>query len=87
MELIRASLRAGRAAAATEPPDGGGMDAVPEELFRRYTETDSRPPSPASSTEVPDSVVGKQEGQDIKGRTTLVLDLRASSHDMQVRLI
>lgn len=60
-----------------------GLD-VPEELFRRYTETDSRPASPAVSVEPT-----QLNDDDLDGctretlRTTLVLDLRASSHEIQ----
>ncbi|XP_063216704.1 uncharacterized protein LOC134527719 isoform X2 [Bacillus rossius redtenbacheri] len=64
-----------------------GEDAVPEELFRRYTDTDSRPPTPAPTLAsaagvrrrhclTPDPLV--DAGGCGRARPTLVLDLRRS---------
>ncbi|XP_008203002.1 uncharacterized protein LOC100120666 [Nasonia vitripennis] len=70
-----------------KPISGGehqeGLD-VPEELFRRYTETDSRPVSPTISvepTQINDDDLDGSARETL--RTTLVLDLRASSHEIQ----
>lgn len=65
-------------------PDFG--TSVPEELFRRYTETDSRAPSPQTlfCEVVQEAELKSELLSDRKGRTTLVLDLRAGSHEMQV---
>ncbi|XP_071564290.1 uncharacterized protein [Temnothorax nylanderi] len=79
---------------------GGGGDgynaemtasAVPEELFRKYTETDSRPLTPAPTlASGPTALTGRPAQEDLpvtcnpRERTTLVLDLRTSSQNQQV---
>ncbi|KAJ8687133.1 hypothetical protein QAD02_022927 [Eretmocerus hayati] len=70
-----------------QPDDVGPL---PEELFRRYTETDSRQPSPepghtATTMDalIESSLLSRDLEDSSRHRTTLVLDLRASSHDQQ----
>ncbi|XP_058795133.1 fibrous sheath CABYR-binding protein [Phymastichus coffea] len=71
----RADGRPPSAGRAPEPSaEADGAELVPEELFRRYTETDSRPASPRS----PEPAQAERE------RTQLVLDLRASPREVQV---
>jgi len=105
MEMIRTSLLAvgaggGGGEAAAGNVGGGGGDgynaeltasAVPEELFRKYTETDSRPLTPAPTlASGPTALTGRAVQEDLpatcnpRERTTLVLDLRASSQNQQV---
>ncbi|XP_020287121.1 uncharacterized protein LOC109856364 [Pseudomyrmex gracilis] len=100
MEMIRTSLLA----AGTTGDGGGGetaaggnsctaemsASAVPEELFRKYTETDSRPFTPAPTlASGPTALTGRATQEDLpvtcnpRERTTLVLDLRANSRNQQ----
>ncbi|KAK2588522.1 hypothetical protein KPH14_006302 [Odynerus spinipes] len=94
MEMIRARLlAAGREEGTTEK--SGNLDnkeinadviTVPEELFRKYTETDSRPLTPAptlASVHATISCRTTQNGPPMviynpRERTTLVLDLRTT---------
>lgn len=101
MEMIRTSLLAvggGEVAAGNVGGDGGDgynaemtASAVPEELFRKYTETDSRPLTPAPTlASGPTALTGRVAQDDLpttcnpRERTTLVLDLRTSSQNQQV---
>ncbi|KAL2723869.1 uncharacterized protein V1478_008382 [Vespula squamosa] len=96
MEMIRARLlAAGRGDTVTG--DSGNVDTketnvdaitVPEELFRKYTETDSRPLTPAPTlVSVQAATISNRPFQNDppaiiynpRERTTLVLDLRAKS--------
>ncbi|XP_018318377.1 uncharacterized protein [Mycetomoellerius zeteki] len=104
MEMIRTSLLAvsaggGGGENAAGNAGGGGGDgynaemsasAVPEELFRKYTETDSRPLTPAPTlASGPTALTGRAAQEDFpvtcnpRERTTLVLDLRTSSQNQQ----
>lgn len=65
--------------------------AVPEELFRKYTETDSRPLTPAPTlASGPTALTSHATQEDLpvtcnpRERTTLVLDLRTNSQNQQV---
>lgn len=65
--------------------------AVPEELFRKYTETDSRPLTPAPTlASGPTALTNHATQEDLpvtcipRERTTLVLDLRTNSQNQQV---
>lgn len=65
--------------------------AVPEELFRKYTETDSRPLTPAPTlASGPTALTNHAIQEDLpvtcnpRERTTLVLDLRTNSQNQQV---
>ncbi|PSN50040.1 hypothetical protein C0J52_04208 [Blattella germanica] len=81
LAAIRVSLLQG----SFPPPYDDGEDAVPEELFRRYTDTDSRPLTPAPTLA---SITTKGSGRrcvtpdpvptPARERTLLVLDLRRS---------
>lgn len=101
--MIRTSLLAvgaggGGGEAAAGNVGGGGdynaemtASAVPEELFRKYTETDSRPLTPAPTlASGPTALTGRTAQEDLpatcnpRERTTLVLDLRTSSQNQQV---
>ncbi|KAL0121012.1 hypothetical protein PUN28_008622 [Cardiocondyla obscurior] len=104
MEMIRTSLLAvGASGGGGEAGNVGGSggdghntemtaSAVPEELFRKYTETDSRPLTPAPTlASGPTALTGLTATQEDlpvtcnpRERTTLVLDLRASSQNQQV---
>ncbi|KOC58910.1 hypothetical protein WH47_01434, partial [Habropoda laboriosa] len=63
---------------------------VPEELFRKYTETDSRPltptPTPASGTTLTNRLTQEEFliNCNPRERTTLVLDLRTNSKKQMV---
>ncbi|XP_011500276.1 PREDICTED: uncharacterized protein LOC105364107 [Ceratosolen solmsi marchali] len=61
-----------------KPGESDALDSttVPEELFRRYTEMDSRSASPQHP-------IHHESFRDDKGRPSLILDLRASPHDAQ----
>ncbi|XP_018361464.1 PREDICTED: uncharacterized protein LOC108760159 [Trachymyrmex cornetzi] len=103
MEMIRTSLLAmgaGRGGGETAAGNVGGggngyntemtASAVPEELFRKYTETDSRPLTPAPTlASGPTALTGRAAQEDLpvtcnpRERTTLVLDLRTSSQNQQ----
>ncbi|XP_018053999.1 PREDICTED: uncharacterized protein LOC108690954 [Atta colombica] len=102
MEMIRTSLLAVGAGGGGETAAGnvgGGDDgyntemtasAVPEELFRKYTETDSRPLTPAPTlASGPTALTGRAAQEDLpatcnpRERTTLVLDLRTTSQNQQ----
>nr|XP_033325554.1 uncharacterized protein LOC117220030 [Megalopta genalis] len=94
MEMIRASVAAAAAAAGGAADTVGPAEnmkainvdtaTVPEELFRKYTETDSRPLTPAPtlasgpalSNRLHDDIPATCNPQE---RTTLILDLRANS--------
>lgn len=105
MEMIRTSLLAvgaggggGEVVAGNVGGSGGDgynaemtASAVPEELFRKYTETDSRPLTPAPTlASGPTVLTGCAVQEDLpatcnpRERTTLVLDLRTSSQNQQV---
>lgn len=65
--------------------------AVPEELFRKYTETDSRPLTPAPTlASGPTALTSHATQEDLpvtcnpRERTTLILDLRTNSQNQQV---
>lgn len=65
--------------------------AVPEELFRKYTETDSRPLTPTPTlASGPTALTNRAIQEDLpapcnpRERTTLVLDLRTNSQNQQV---
>ncbi|XP_050445530.1 uncharacterized protein LOC126848583 [Cataglyphis hispanica] len=65
--------------------------AVPEELFRKYTETDSRPLTPAPTLASGPTILTSHATQEDlpvtcnpRERTTLVLDLRTNSQNQQV---
>ncbi|XP_066596183.1 uncharacterized protein [Prorops nasuta] len=82
MEMIRATLLAG-GKAGTEASDNpaGTADAVPEELFRKYTDTDSRPLTPAPTLVSHPALTNRLAQESIQAchpreKTTLVLDLR-----------
>ncbi|XP_014478936.1 PREDICTED: uncharacterized protein LOC106746654 [Dinoponera quadriceps] len=94
MEMIRTSLMAGGGGGGGEVAGnvGGGdgcnteATAVPEELFRKYTETDSRPPTPAPTLASGPALTNRAATQEDlpatcnpRERTTLVLDLRAAN--------
>ncbi|KAG7209056.1 hypothetical protein KM043_015213 [Ampulex compressa] len=96
MEMIRASLVAGGGGR----PDVGGNAAaveatnadatpVPEELFRKYTETDSRPLTPAPTLASGIALTNRAVQLELpptcnpRERTTLVLDLRTNSHTQE----
>ncbi|KYN34269.1 hypothetical protein ALC56_11376 [Trachymyrmex septentrionalis] len=103
MEMIRTSLLAmgaggggGETAAGNVGGGGDGYNtevtapAVPEELFRKYTETDSRPLTPAPTlASGPTTLTDRAAQEDLpatcnpRERTTLVLDLRTSSQNQQ----
>ncbi|PSN51473.1 hypothetical protein C0J52_00707 [Blattella germanica] len=80
-----AAIRVGLLQGSFPPPYDDGEDAVPEELFRRYTDTDSRPLTPAPTLA---SITTKGSGRrcvtpdpvptPARERTLLVLDLRRS---------
>ncbi|KAL6260362.1 hypothetical protein P5V15_007892 [Pogonomyrmex californicus] len=103
MEMIRTSLlvvgASGGGGEAAGNVGGGGdgynaemtASAVPEELFRKYTETDSRPLTPAPTlASGPTALTGRTAQEDLlatcnpRERTTLVLDLRTSSQNQQL---
>lgn len=89
--MIRTSLMAvagGEAAGNVGGGDGCNIEAtaVPEELFRKYTETDSRPPTPAPTLASGPVLTNRAATQEDlpatcnpRERTTLVLDLRAAN--------
>ena len=95
MEMIRATLLAGAGADGLGNPEGftgnpeqGTTTMVPEELFRKYTETDSRPLTPAP-TLASGPLASTRHGQEDsparcnpRERTTLVLDLRTNSQEV-----
>lgn len=102
MEIIRARLlAAGRRDVVTG--DSENVDSketnvdpitVPEELFRKYTETDSRPLTPAPTLVSVQAVTMSSRPvqndspaiiYNPRERTTLVLDLRAKSQPQLVR--
>lgn len=100
--MIRTSLLAvggnrGEMVAGNVGGDGGDgynvemtASAVPEELFRKYTETDSRPLTPAPTLASGPTALTSHAIQDLpvtcnpRERTTLVLDLRTNSQSQQV---
>ncbi|XP_076668213.1 uncharacterized protein LOC143368881 isoform X2 [Andrena cerasifolii] len=91
MDMIRANLVAG----ASVVDVGGNVGAteevnadattVPEELFRKYTDTDSRPLTPAPTLASGPALTSRPTQDEYpvtcnpRERTTLVLDLRANS--------
>ncbi|CAG5089788.1 Protein of unknown function [Cotesia congregata] len=94
MEMIRATLIAGGIIDSGEVNDGINIHtstAVPEELFRKYTETDSRPLTPTPTLASgpltahqnhPDNLVPCNPRE----RTTLILDLRTASQEQDETL-
>ncbi|XP_031843917.2 uncharacterized protein LOC116431927 isoform X2 [Nomia melanderi] len=90
MDMIRASVAAATGTAdmagPTENMEGFNVDtaAVPEELFRKYTETDSRPLTPAPTLASGPALTNRPQDDlpatcNPQERTTLILDLRANS--------
>ncbi|XP_043272132.1 uncharacterized protein [Venturia canescens] len=93
MEMIRATLLAG----GVDPDGPGGTEGnapnveatttVPEELFRKYTETDSRPLTPAPTLASGPLTAHRLSNDEQpatcnpRERTTLILDLRTSSQE------
>ncbi|CAD1479692.1 unnamed protein product, partial [Heterotrigona itama] len=90
MDMIRANL----VAACNNATDVGGntgaevindASTVPEELFRKYTETDSRPLTPAPTLASGPALTNRPTQDefpvtcDPRERTTLILDLRTNS--------
>lgn len=99
MEMIRTSLLAVTGGKDEEAGNVGGNSGcnvaettiVPEELFRKYTETDSRPPTPAPTLASGPALTNRAVAQEDlpaicnpRERTTLILDLRANSQQLQV---
>ncbi|KZC04508.1 PREDICTED: uncharacterized protein LOC107189807 [Dufourea novaeangliae] len=90
MDMIRASVAA---AAGTMDAFGHAENleminvdptTVPEELFRKYTETDSRPLTPAPTLASGPALTNRPQEEFLttcnpQERTTLILDLRANS--------
>lgn len=101
--MIRTSLMAvtgggggGEAAGNVGGGDGCNIEAttVPEELFRKYTETDSRPPTPAPTLASGPALTNRATTQEDlpatcnpRERTTLVLDLRAAKNSQQQQVV
>ncbi|XP_054013878.1 uncharacterized protein LOC128895373 [Hylaeus anthracinus] len=89
MDMIRTSLAAATGAldASGNPTETRNIDTapIPEELFRKYTETDSRPMTPAPTLASGPALTNRQIQEKFpmtcvpQERTMLVLDLRASS--------
>ncbi|XP_050585967.1 uncharacterized protein LOC126920083 [Bombus affinis] len=89
MDMIRANLVA--TCSATDVGENTGNEVtndaptVPEELFRKYTETDSRPLTPAPTLASGPALTNRpiQEEHpvtcDLRERITLILDLRTNS--------
>ncbi|KAK0174872.1 hypothetical protein PV327_010591 [Microctonus hyperodae] len=96
MEMIRATLLASGIADTSGINDSaGGYDInpitnVPDELFRKYTETDSRPLTPTPTlvsgtvTIHRDDFVNFNATCNPKERTTLILDLRTASQEQDI---
>nr|XP_034188953.1 uncharacterized protein LOC117608246 [Osmia lignaria] len=91
MEMIRANL-----IAAASTVDTNGIEAinteeatVPEELFRKYTETDSRPLTPTPTLASGPILTNRPIEEEFpvtcnpRERTTLVLDLRTKSQKQE----
>ncbi|XP_057321004.1 uncharacterized protein LOC130664863 isoform X2 [Microplitis mediator] len=101
MEMIRATLIAGGIIDTGEINDGINVHTtitttttttVPEELFRKYTETDSRPLTP-TPTLASGPLTAHQTQSDLnlvpcnpRERTTLILDLRTASQEQDETL-
>lgn len=91
MEMIRATLLAGGITDSGLPNelnfDVNATTTVPEELFRKYTETDSRPLTPTPT--LASGPLTVQRGDEdlitatcnLRERTTLILDLRTASQE------
>ncbi|XP_076646760.1 uncharacterized protein LOC143355630 [Halictus rubicundus] len=90
MDMIRASIAAAAGTADTVGPaeniEAINVDTatVPEELFRKYTETDSRPLTPAPTLASGPALTNRLQDEILatcnpQERTTLILDLRANS--------
>ncbi|XP_076282435.1 uncharacterized protein LOC143209959 [Lasioglossum baleicum] len=90
MDMIRASVAAaggtGDTAGPAENMEAINIDTatVPEELFRKYTETDSRPLTPAPTLASGPALTNRLQDEilvtcNLQERTTLILDLRANS--------
>ncbi|XP_017875935.1 uncharacterized protein LOC108622521 [Ceratina calcarata] len=81
MEMIRENL-VGQAVIPTESTNDPAT--VPEELFRKYTETDSRPLTPAPTLASGSALTSRlvqdeyPMARDLRERPTLVLDLRTN---------
>lgn len=94
MEMIRANLVTVGNAADVSGNTGAEItndsNTVPEELFRKYTETDSRPltPAPTLASGPPLTNRATQEefpvACNLRERTTLILDLRTNSQKRMV---
>lgn len=95
MDMIRASLvAAGNNAADVSGNTGAELindaSTVPEELFRKYTETDSRPLTPAPTLASGPPLTNRPTQEefpvtcDPRERTTLILDLRTNSQKQMV---
>ncbi|XP_046744734.1 uncharacterized protein LOC124410425 [Diprion similis] len=98
MELIRATLLAGgrsqsgnrRTSRGITDPAAPDATTVPEELFRHYAETDSRPLTPAPTlASGPALYVTSPDPPTVypRERTTLVLDLRANSQEQDIETL
>lgn len=95
MDMIRASLVATCSATDVRGNTGNEVtndaSTVPEELFRKYTETDSRPLTPAPTLASGPALTNRpiQEEHpvtcDLRERITLILDLRTNSRKQMVR--
>lgn len=93
MEMIRATLIAGGAIKTPIQNDDINIEintttttTVPEELFRKYTETDSRPitPTPTLASGLGTLNIDNHDDHNItnlREKTTLILDLRAESQE------
>ncbi|XP_063984096.1 uncharacterized protein LOC135166069 [Diachasmimorpha longicaudata] len=98
MELIRATLLAGGVLDTSTPQEPPGQDTtatttVPEELFRKYTETDSRPLTP-TPTLASGPLTAHRSTHDEgpapcnpRERTTLILDLRTASQEQETETL
>lgn len=95
LEMIRTSLLAvngitSDTVANIASGDIHNVEATPEELFRKYTETDSRPLTPAPTLASGPALTNRAVQDDLiitcspQERTTLVLDLRTISRDQVI---
>ncbi|XP_015114964.1 uncharacterized protein LOC107039718 [Diachasma alloeum] len=98
MELIRATLLAGGVLDSSTPQEPLGQDAtatttVPEELFRKYTETDSRPLTPTPTLASGPLTAHRSAQEEVpatcnpRERTTLILDLRTASQEQETETL
>ncbi|XP_011311961.1 uncharacterized protein [Fopius arisanus] len=98
MELIRATLLAGGVLDCSVPQEAHSQDTaatttVPEELFRKYTETDSRPLTPTPTLASGPLTAHRNPPEDgpapcnPRERTTLILDLRTASQEQEAETL